>query len=157
MNYFKTLSCLIILFLSAGTLHAQEQDVRTIRIEGTDQLKFSVKTIEAHPGETLKIHFSVTSRYDKASMAHNWVLLKASAEASEVARKSADNHENEYIDPKVTDTIIAHTRLLGDGESDTITIKAPEKPGEYTYLCTFPGHYMAGMKGTLEVEPNSTQ
>jgi plastocyanin len=29
---------------------------------------------------------------------------------------------------------------------------APAKPGSYTYLCTFPGHFVAGMKGVLVVK-----
>ncbi|HEU5090712.1 MAG TPA: plastocyanin/azurin family copper-binding protein, partial [Roseiflexaceae bacterium] len=33
-----------------------------------------------------------------------------------------------------------------------VTFKAPA-PGTYTFLCTYPGHYAAGMKGTLTVEP----
>lgn len=31
------------------------------------------------------------------------------------------------------------------------TVSATLKPGKYTFLCTVPGHAMAGMKGTLTV------
>ena len=55
--------------------------------------------------------------------------------------------ENEYI-PGGNETI-AHTKMIGGGESDTITFTAPEK-GSYTYICTFPGHYGL-MKGVLIV------
>ena len=34
--------------------------------------------------------------------------------------------------------------MLGGGESDTITFNPPE-PGVYTFICTFPGHYMLMM------------
>jgi plastocyanin len=33
----------------------------------------------------------------------------------------------------------------------TKTLSATLKPGKYTFLCTVPGHAMAGMKGTLTV------
>ncbi len=33
----------------------------------------------------------------------------------------------------------------------TKTVTATLKPGKYTFLCTVPGHAMAGMKGTLTV------
>ena len=46
--------------------------------------------------------------------------------------------------------IVAHTRLIEGGQSNTITFTAP--PGTYTYLCTFPGHYAAGEKGTLVIK-----
>jgi plastocyanin len=43
------------------------------------------------------------------------------------------------------------------GESETITqsetsVTEPLGPGEYTFLCTVPGHAEAGMQGTLTVE-----
>ena len=46
--------------------------------------------------------------------------------------------------------VIAHTKLLGGGESDAVTFPvASLKAGEaYTYFCSFPGH-SALMKGTL--------
>ena len=48
------------------------------------------------------------------------------------------------------DEVIVYTKLLGGGESDTITFDAPEK-GYYTFLCTFPGHWGL-MKGKLVVK-----
>ena len=33
-----------------------------------------------------------------------------------------------------------------------VTFDAPTEPGEYVYLCSFPGHYAAGMKGLLVVK-----
>ena len=33
-----------------------------------------------------------------------------------------------------------------------VTFIVPEVPGEYPFLCTFAGHYQAGMKGTLTVK-----
>ena len=42
------------------------------------------------------------------------------------------------------------TSMLSRDESETITVNLPA--GEYTYLCTVPGHAPAGMVGTLFVE-----
>jgi plastocyanin len=41
--------------------------------------------------------------------------------------------------------------VVGAGETSEVTFKAPATPGSYTYLCSFPGHYAMGMKGTLTV------
>ena len=51
--------------------------------------------------------------------------------------------------PKSAD-VLFHTMLLHPNESDTIYFIAPEKPGEYVYICTYPGHYLV-MRGILKV------
>ena len=45
--------------------------------------------------------------------------------------------------------IIAYTGMAGPDETVTVEFTAPETPGKYDYICTFPGHYLAGMKGVL--------
>ena len=62
--------------------------------------------------------------------------------------KASSEKENEYISDR--DQVIAHTKLIGGGESDTITFDAPEK-GTYEFICSFPGHYMS-MKGKLIIK-----
>ena len=47
---------------------------------------------------------------------------------------------------------LAHTTLAGPGESVEVIIKVPAKAGNYPYLCSFPGHFALGMKGTLVVK-----
>lgn len=47
--------------------------------------------------------------------------------------------------------ILYHTPLLSENTRFILRFKAPEKPGVYPYLCTFPGHW-AIMKGEMVVE-----
>jgi Copper binding proteins, plastocyanin/azurin family len=42
------------------------------------------------------------------------------------------------------------TKRISNGASENLTVDLPA--GEYTYLCTVPGHEQAGMKGTLTVQ-----
>ena len=46
--------------------------------------------------------------------------------------------------------VIAATKLLGPGESETISFTAPE-PGDYQFVCSFPGHF-AMMRGIMVVK-----
>ena len=46
--------------------------------------------------------------------------------------------------------VIAMSRLLQPTESYAIYFNTPEEPGEYTFICTFPGHWMI-MRGILEI------
>ena len=53
--------------------------------------------------------------------------------------------------PDDLSAVLAHTKTLGPNESDRIEFHAPTDPGEYPFLCTFPGHF-ALMKGKLIVK-----
>ena len=43
-------------------------------------------------------------------------------------------------------------KLLGPNETDTVTFNAPFVPGDYLYVCSFPGHYTQGTKGFMTVK-----
>ena len=49
-------------------------------------------------------------------------------------------------------TILVPGKLLGSGESDTIEFTAPNTSGDYEFLCSFPAHLFAGMRGVMTVE-----
>jgi azurin len=91
---------------------------------------------------------SVTFQDASTSQQHNWVLVKGGDDvAAKVDEAGATaGAAKGYIpdDPN----IISNVKLLNGGESGTATFTAPAA-GTYTFLCTFPGHYGAGMKGTL--------
>jgi azurin/DNA-binding transcriptional ArsR family regulator len=52
--------------------------------------------------------------------------------------------------------VLQATKLLSGGEIDRLTFRAPQKPGEYPYLCTFPGHWVR-MYGVMLVVENLDQ
>jgi azurin len=52
----------------------------------------------------------------------------------------------------MSEQIIAHTEMAAQGETVEVTFTVPEETGEYPYLCSFPAHYSAGMKGMLNVQ-----
>lgn len=83
------------------------------------------------------------------SMGHNFTLLKMGTDLVKFEEEAAKNRENGYM-PTDTSSVIAHTDLIGGGQSTTITFEAPEK-GTYDYLCSFPGHYSV-MKGKFNVK-----
>ncbi|MDW8352689.1 MAG: plastocyanin/azurin family copper-binding protein [Anaerolineae bacterium] len=80
----------------------------------------------------------------------NWVLVKPNTKFRVVSDgQSEGSPETSYVKPN-DPNVIAHTRLVAPGESDTITFDAPP-PGEYPYICTFPGYYNT-MNGVLVVQ-----
>ena len=49
-----------------------------------------------------------------------------------------------------TAKVLYNSKLLQPKESETIYLVAPDKPGDYPFVCTYPGHYLS-MKGILRV------
>ena len=141
----------LIVSLGWGTALSQES-VKRVSMKGMDDMTFTVTEITAEPGQKIRVKLTTVSDYPESAMAHNFVLLAANADATKIANISARASENEYIAPSMTDQIIAYTGMAGGGETVEVTFKAPEEPGEYEYICTFPGHYAGGMKGTLIVK-----
>lgn len=147
------LKSLAILLFAIGAMAAFAAQARTITIEGLDTLRFSVEEIPASPGETLTIKLTNNSTFPAIAMSHNWVLLKPGADPHAFDKAALASRANDYIPESKLDQIVAHTGLVAGGESDTVTFTVPSEPGTYAYICTFPGHFLAGMKGTLIVKP----
>lgn len=156
---------------AAGEQAAEDDGVRTINVIGTDDLKFAVEgeqeglvtggttgqyvileAIEAAPGEEIRINLRTESTMPPTAMSHNFVLVEMGTDVDEFARESLGARDNDYISPNFEDNIIVSTSMLGNGESDTVTFTVPDEPGEYDFICTFPGHFAGGMVGKLIVE-----
>jgi azurin len=125
---------------------------RAIAITAGDDMKFSVTAIQAKPGEELTVTLKATGSMPRVAMAHNFVLLKAGVDPTTFANAGAGAMQTDYIAPANKAQVLASTKLVGNGETAEVTFKAPAKPGTYTYLCTFPGHFVSGMKGVLTVK-----
>lgn len=125
---------------------------RTVDILATDDMKYSVTTITAKPGETLKIRLMAKGVIPKIAMAHNVVVLKLGTDVLRLLKDGAPHRGTDFIPPDMLSTVIAKTPLAGPGETVQVTFTVPAKPGKYPYICTFAGHYQAGMKGTLIVK-----
>ncbi len=147
----------LLLIVLAGVflalpLTGYSQQVKVVNILGLDKMQYSVKEIDASPGQKIKVTLKTVSNLPKAQMAHNFILLKKDADPSAFVSDGLSYPSNEYIDSSWDDEILAKTKLVGAGESTTVEFTAPKEKGEYTYLCTFPGHFQAGMKGKLIVK-----
>lgn len=149
-NYLKiALPILSFFFISVTAL---AQNAKVITIKGTNQMRFSVESIQATPGQKITVKLSNDSKFPATSMSHNFVLLKSGIDAEAFDKAGLTHPKEGYLDPKLKDQMIAHTDMIGGGQTTEVTFNAPTKPGNYMYICTFPGHFGAGMKGTLTVK-----
>ena len=124
-----------------------EKEIKII-LNSDDLMRFDKNMLLVQSGQKITLTLNHTGKMDKLIMGHNFVLLKKDVDVAAFAEKAVLAKNNEYIPEG--EEVIVYTKLLGGGESDTITFDAPEK-GYYTFLCTFPGHWGL-MKGKLVVK-----
>lgn len=125
---------------------------RAIEIVGTDDMKYSVTTIRARPGEPIRIRLVSKGTLPRVAMAHNVVVLKADTDVAKFIADGVPFRVSDFIPPTMKDAVIAKTAMAGPGQTVEVSFTAPSTPGRYPFVCTFAGHYQAGMKGTLIVK-----
>ncbi len=121
---------------------------RSITIEAGKNLSYTVRSFSVHAGEPIKLTF-----INPDVVPHNWALIKPGtlARVGDLANKivaEPDAASRHYI-PR-TDDVLVYTDIVGPQDQFSISFRAPETPGRYPYLCTFPGHWMV-MNGEMIV------
>ena len=117
-----------------------------------EKMTYSKPTIAAKPGEKIKLRLISTGQLPKAVMTHNWVLLTLGSDPKKFADAAAMSPKTGYIPAALKSQIVAQTDMVGPAEQSEIVFTVPAKPGSDPFLCTFAGHFAAGMSGTLIVK-----
>lgn len=140
----KLLATLALLFATTAITAAEVQ----LELGSNDMMQFDKAELKAPAGSTVTLTLTHNGQLPKNAMGHNFVLLKQGTDLPTFANKAMTAAASDYIPEG--DEVIAHTKLIGGGETTSITFDAPEA-GTYDYICSFPGHY-AIMKGKFIVE-----
>ncbi len=144
---FAKLVAVSLLTLASGQLLAAECKVT---VDSTDQMSFNTKAIEIDKScKTFTVELTHSGSLPKSVMGHNWVLSKEADMQPIATDGMAGGVDKNYLKDG-DERIIAHTKLIGAGEKDSVTfdvskLKADEK---YGFFCSFPGH-ISMMKGTV--------
>ncbi len=156
-------SILVLASLSATTAFAAKKEC-TFHLSGNDAMQFGL--IEADkevpfPDKTLKIPkkclkesieitLKHTGKLPKAAMGHN-VVVTEDADITKIATTAGGKPENEYIADAVKDKVIAFSKVVGGGESTSLTIAANKLKDSkvYGFFCSFPGHFGV-MRGKIQ-------
>lgn len=116
-----------------------------------DQMKYQQVMITAQAGTQVKVVMNNTATSE--AMVHNVSVLNVHNDAdviNEVGTAAMQAGEaNGYLPDHPA--ILASTPMAKPGERTEVTFTMPP-PGDYTYLCLFPGHYLL-MQGTLRSTP----
>ena len=120
-------------------------------IEGNDLLQFNMNEIRVSSTcNEVTITLIHVGKLPATIMGHNWVLTE-SQNYMDVATAGQISGPPNYL-PNGDERIIAATDLIGGGEETSVTfdISSLDPAGDYTYLCTFPGHFVL-MKGKFVI------
>lgn len=113
-----------------------------VTIDGNDQMKFDKSVIKVAADCTeVSLTLKHSGKMAANVMGHNWVLTKTSDYQAVAAAGMRSTLAASYL-PKGDARVIAHTKVIGGGESTTIKFSTAKlaKGGDYTYFCSFPGH-----------------
>lgn len=122
----------------APQITVSEDGVVRLVINAGDQMSYDKELLYAKANTPVELTLNHTGRLPKEAMGHNFIILKPGTDAAEFAGRAVAAGANDFIPEG--DQIIAHTKMLGGGESDTITFSAPAA-GTYEFMCSFPGHF----------------
>jgi azurin len=131
-----------------GADWAGDDGDKTILLGTQPGLKFDQTLLTVKAGARVRLVFRNTD-----DMLHNFVLCapgKGESVGAAALALGVDGATKNYVPD--TDDVLFHTALVLPEGSDTIYFTAPTAPGDYDYLCSFPGHSIL-MKGILRVEP----
>lgn len=110
-----------------------------------EKLMYDIKEFTTRSGQKVTVHFK-----NSDFPPHNLLFVKPGA-ADEVASQAialgAEGFAKQFRPD--SDKILWGSPMLDHGEEATINFTAPE-PGDYPYLCTFPGHHIL-MRGVMHV------
>ncbi|MEZ4857489.1 MAG: azurin [Flavobacteriaceae bacterium] len=121
-----------------------------VALTGNDMMQYDKNEIKVKAGQEVTLTFRHIGKLDKKVMGHNFVLLAQGVDMTEFGAKASEAGETSDWIPEGGKDVIAHTKMLGGGESTSITFTAPAT-GTYDFICSFPGH-VAMMKGKFIVE-----
>jgi len=141
----------LAVLLSAASLPVLAAQCETT-VESNDAMQFNTKEIVVDAScKQFTVHLKHVGKMAKAAMGHNWVLTKQADMQPVATDGMTAGLANNYV--KADDArVIAHTKLIGGGESDSVTFDTSKLSAgnDYAFFCSFPGHW-AIMKGTLKL------
>jgi azurin len=112
----------------------------SVQLKANENMRFDKELFRVRAGKKLSLIFKNTGAKSAASMTHNVVILKNGVDIADFADVAHNAKAEQYVPSSLDSLIIAHTRLVGGGDSDLVEFIIP-KPGVYDFICSFPGHW----------------
>lgn len=115
--------------------------------ETMNTMEYEPNRLEVPAGA--KVNLTLVNEASAEAMIHNAVFIERGKQMEVIEAGMEAGKDGGYLDESHP-AIIAATELAYPGETKTLTFTAPDEPGTYQYICTYPGH--TSMKGILIVK-----
>ncbi|MDG1854534.1 MAG: GDSL-type esterase/lipase family protein [Verrucomicrobiales bacterium] len=108
------------------------------------QLKYNLTNFSVKAGSKVKITF-----LNPDVIPHNLLIVEPGSKA-EIGNQAIAMGAEAVKKAPTNSKILHGTKMLEAGQKETLEFNAPSKPGDYEFICTFPGHW-AVMNGIMKV------
>ena len=125
------------------------EDVRRIKVSVLPGLKFNINQISAKAGEKVAIDFL---NDDPSGMMHNLAIITPGSSQTVIdaaISMGVNGFEKNFI-PEIHE-LLDSTPQIGAGMEYTLYFSVPQEPGDYHFICTYPGHGLI-MQGIFSVK-----
>jgi DNA-binding transcriptional ArsR family regulator/plastocyanin len=125
--------------------------VQVVRIETLpEKLSYDLKWFVVEAGKAVQIVL-----FNSDAMPHNLIVsrpgsLEAVGTAGSAMPMPSDPDAKAFVPD--SPAVLYSTKLVKEGETERLGFTAPKEPGEYVYVCTFPGHWVRMYGVMLVVE-----
>lgn len=146
----RLLCALAALCLIPATVSARTCE---LAVDSDDSMRFAQSELSVAPGCTqVRLSLRHAGRVPASAMGHNWVLTRTADYRPVAIAGARAGLAGSYV-PAGDARVLAHTRVIGGGESTSITFATAglQRGGDYTFFCSFPGHWNV-MRGKLVVQ-----
>ncbi|WP_188505394.1 PVC-type heme-binding CxxCH protein [Parapedobacter pyrenivorans] len=129
---------------AGSTAPSERIEIKAVK----DIMQYDKKSFTVQAGRRITLVFE-----NPDGMQHNMLIIQPGTleivgKAADDMLRSSEAFDKQYI-PSIPE-VLHHTPLVNPGESFTLEFTAPAEPGDYPYVCTFPGHWR-GMNGIMHV------
>lgn len=148
-------SALALFLLAAGLVAAPHAFARScaFTVGSNDQMRFDTGALKVG-GDCTEVVLTLrhTGALSARAMGHNWVLTRTADMQAVAMDGMRARFEDGYLPPG-DKRVIAHTPLIGGGQSATVrfSTRLLQKGAAYSFFCSFPGHFGL-MRGTLSFD-----
>ncbi|ARC93482.1 MULTISPECIES: azurin [Vibrio] len=148
----RSVGILAVVF-GAISFGAQASAECSVSVDANDMMQFSTNSISV-PSSCKEVTLTLnhTGKLAATSMGHNVVIADTANVQAVGTEGMSAGAANNYVKPDDA-RVYAFTKIIGGGESTSVTFSTEKMKagGDYTFFCSFPGHW-AIMKGKFELK-----